>query len=1312
MKSISNLIQIIILIMATLFYSRLFGQVDKCATTSYTQYLQSQYPNLLPKVTQLEQLIDQYGTFLQQSDQPLIIPVVVHVIYNNLTQNISDAQINSQIEVLNKDFRKLNSDIVNVPPLFENSVADCFLEFKLATYDPDGFTTNGITRTQTDTIGFSYYDDFMKYTSSGGKDPWDTKRFLNIWVCDLSGGILGYATFPGTSPENLDGVVIDYENFGTIGTAQAPYNLGRTATHEIGHWLNLKHIWGDDQYDTDKCAGDDDVYDTPNQEIMNYNCPTFPSPSCGNESDMFMNYMDYVDDACMYMFTQGQKGRMQSTIFVTRSQLGPSIDVQPNIISGISPSGSNQSFSISNPNLNNSINWTITTRDSWITNITPQNGTNNATVSFSVSDNSNGIDRTGIIEIATNDQYNTVEKVFVFQNGGVITYTVNLQNIDPVYLHQTDTVGIWRDSTWEIRPTGTDFSIGENQLITAKFSSKLTFTGGKKFQTVSDENQIITSYENFSIDLPFGDKYWGLFVQSYDSYIENVFPELEGVSDPINYSGPEIGFKDPWFPDSNHAYGVKNRGLDAIYHYHQSFFDLSKYDNIYDEDYKGIFLNQDPNSQPYFYSLRIPLKQSASINNKQYTFNQLNYVLSGSELRTPTNIHGDYLESPVVFTGPDPYVQNVFKGSQLSNNTEAFTNNSQRKFIRTDNGNLHMVYESMGYVWYERKTINGDWEIANEGKPISNLEAKSPSITNSVNEIAIVYQEKNGNNRKIKLAYFDSWGDLVHDNVVCDESNENYSVDAQPVISWGYNSKIIVLWKSSDTFLQQGLVYKTGSLSYYNLTWKYAYVVKLDDTDATSSNPTVGVRKKQEFPVTFHIAWQNGDTELKYTQIGYINSTTMASSIGTDSPSLGSGYTKNYSPSIVVMDDNLPRLTWIGEKTTPTFEKKVVLRGRSTSSWNSTFFKYGNNANAVSMNFNETGTIGGYAFAWSEGSPSISGHKSVVNTRITWSPVNIQGAEGKYIHLSNGNGIEDMYTIGLDDASLPYEIVLSNHITQDAEEEEEEEYKVSANIINSIGREGLLNYSNNVFSFELFDIIHDSEVIEFEPLTDMTTFNDISSLNGYLESLPFEISDNSSLQYSVRYGIQESLNKELVLGENEFVNYKVQLVDENTDEVLGSYDNITFTQENLEQYNNIDYNILTEGVGTRTVKMRLVVSSNIDADPNLAAIYCDGSLLAKNGATNIKYDGAAEIKTYDLAQNYPNPFNPSTTIKYQIPNAGNVSLKIYDLLGAEVMTLVNTTQAKGRYEVNFDASQLSSGVYIYRIQANDYVASRKMMLLK
>ena len=275
----------------------------------------------------------------------ITIPVVVHVIYKNSSQNISDAQIFSQIDILNEDFRMNNSDASSVPSAFAGVAADCEIEFCLAVRDPNGNVTTGITRTYTTTSSFSGYTS-MKYSSTGGQDAWNTSDYLNIWVCNLASGLLGFATFPGGN-SSTDGVVCDYAYFGNTGTATSPYDLGRTATHEVGHWLNLYHIWGDSY------CGNDYVSDTPKHEESNYGCPSYPhASSCsgtGSSGEMFMNYMDYTNDACMFMFSTGQKNRMRATLNGSRSSLLSSLGCQvvyPPII--LSSTTTNLSCSLAN----------------------------------------------------------------------------------------------------------------------------------------------------------------------------------------------------------------------------------------------------------------------------------------------------------------------------------------------------------------------------------------------------------------------------------------------------------------------------------------------------------------------------------------------------------------------------------------------------------------------------------------------------------------------------------------------------------------------------------------------------------------------------------------------------------------------------------------------------------------------------------------------------------------------------------------------------------------------------------------------------
>ena len=237
----------------------------------------------------------------------ITIPVVVHVLFNNSVQRISDEKIFSQIAALNEDFRMLNADKLNVPEAFKSKAADARIMFCLAQVDPQGRPTTGILKRYTTVTNFREADA-MKFKAKGGSDAWDAKNYLNIWVCSMFGRALGYASLPGGDPAK-DGVVINYDVIGRGQGQRQNFDKGRTATHEIAHWLGLKHIWGDAE------CGSDEIADTPPQTSYNIGCPVFPRPSyCSvdGNGDMFMNFMDLTNDACMYMFTNGQKNRMRS----------------------------------------------------------------------------------------------------------------------------------------------------------------------------------------------------------------------------------------------------------------------------------------------------------------------------------------------------------------------------------------------------------------------------------------------------------------------------------------------------------------------------------------------------------------------------------------------------------------------------------------------------------------------------------------------------------------------------------------------------------------------------------------------------------------------------------------------------------------------------------------------------------------------------------------------------------------------------------------------------------------------------------------
>jgi len=253
---------------------------------------------------------------MQNRVQAIItIPVVVHIVMSN-PGIVTDEQVQSQLDVLNADYAGENLDAGNVPAAFASVFGKSQIRFCLAQRTPAGQSTTGIIRKTSSTKSIPGTGDPIKNSASGGASGWDVSKYLNIWVCEMAdGNDLGYTFMPGLSgiADSDVGLAVAHHAFGRMGTATAPFNKGRTATHEIGHFFNLWHIWGDNDC-VSSCADSDLVDDTPNQSRCTYGTPSFPQmDDCTGTAPgiMFMNFMDYVDDEAMLMFTKGQVDRME-----------------------------------------------------------------------------------------------------------------------------------------------------------------------------------------------------------------------------------------------------------------------------------------------------------------------------------------------------------------------------------------------------------------------------------------------------------------------------------------------------------------------------------------------------------------------------------------------------------------------------------------------------------------------------------------------------------------------------------------------------------------------------------------------------------------------------------------------------------------------------------------------------------------------------------------------------------------------------------------------------------------------------------------
>ena len=289
------------LVAALLFQFQFLSAQERCSTVSYMEACLSKDPTLAIRIKEAEQ--KKINSASRIFTGVVKIPVVVHNLYHLPEEKISDAQVMSQIEALNTYFRKRNADTAGIPSYFRSLAADCEIEFQLAISDPRKRSTSGIIRKYTPVTSWGP-DDKVKFSTEMGDDAWDSKSYLNIWVCNID-KYAGYAAVPGSDAAK-DGIVISYKSFGVISSGS--YGMGKTAVHEVAHWLGLKHIWGD------AYCGDDGIDDTPKQASYTTGCPSAIRITCGNApyGDMYMNFMDLTNDVCVNMFTRGQKARMRS----------------------------------------------------------------------------------------------------------------------------------------------------------------------------------------------------------------------------------------------------------------------------------------------------------------------------------------------------------------------------------------------------------------------------------------------------------------------------------------------------------------------------------------------------------------------------------------------------------------------------------------------------------------------------------------------------------------------------------------------------------------------------------------------------------------------------------------------------------------------------------------------------------------------------------------------------------------------------------------------------------------------------------------
>ncbi|WKZ68335.1 MAG: T9SS type A sorting domain-containing protein [Melioribacteraceae bacterium] len=769
-----------------------------------------------------------------------------------------------------------------------------------------------------------------------------------------------------------------------------------------------------------------------------------------------------------------------------------------------------------------------------------------------------------------------------------------------------------------------------------------------------------------------------------------------------------IMFNDPWYVNE---YGDQ-LGMGNFLTFSAPYVPTGKHG----ESNGGVFLDQDYNipGNPY-YSVSISPTQTINYNNRSHKIYFTGWAHNGkadfedAELTT----------TPVVFTDGGAVVYANNKGSLMSSSTSALRGPSQRKIARTSDNNYHLLYESNGKIWYEiNNGTSNEWSLHNLSFPNLYWEGEFPSVDANGDDLLVAYQKYNGSSTEIRAALFDSPTSTIVADVVV--STIPGDVEAKPVVAYNNDGKFVV------TFITN-----TGILKYVNCqisgsSISVSNVGTIDEVGNVQNISIAGVKINGNDK--YYLAFETGDDRIRFT-------TLTGFSYGTiHTPSNNSGYDTHWNPEVVISGSTV-YVGFIGQRyeageeepgpiqwKTNAFgggggsfgewKERGLLRSFNGSSWSGIIKALGSDVDDVALNTAGSSVVFAY-YTQTDGALGETYYTRGVQSGDGFNTIFNISDGGKSFMLSNANSIGDMKWVDvavfadhLSMAEPPFSLK-SGNINFSASKDG------SSTDLAMIGREGVTTRDSVQFYFTFGEIIVDGVQVNFVELPDtMKEIKNSNQLNKFLVSEPFTLDDNSQFTYGVMCGVADSADIEVALEKNKYINFKVELIEDQIQKVLGVYDNVTFTSDSINYYSNKNYQVDTKGIGNKTVRLRLQVKDNFKQNYSIGNLLVEDSLMYKKGYNELNYKGELLVKDYDLVQNYPNPFNPTTTIKYQIPKSGHVKLRVYDILGREVTTLVNEYLEDGRYEAVFNANELSSGVYIYRLEVNDFITSKKMMLVK
>jgi len=795
--------------------------------------------------------------------------------------------------------------------------------------------------------------------------------------------------------------------------------------------------------------------------------------------------------------------------------------------------------------------------------------------------------------------------------------------------------------------------------------------------------------------------------------------------DGVELSGLDLKFNDPWF--------YYKDGSDNWYQSDEFIpypSPLELYNNSL-TSYGGTFLNQRPEVEGIYYSVQSPLVQTVNLGGTigTRTFYFQNWsTTGGASLQQAGSNPPGYDQKAVVFTSSGSTVNANLKGHLMSNDQNGISSASQRKMVRTDNGQYHVVYESMGTVWYTY-SLTDNYYGAWSADETFHYNAKNPSIDYDGNVVKIVfegYEYLVGGDAKIWLLTFNPSGNGYYsfdDSEAFTTYPNSYFGNAKPVIAYS-QWEVFIAYRTGPT---GGIKHKTKWSD--NPNWWWGDEEELSGTNANCKNPSV-IGLREPFHAFIFIVYEN--YESIHFKEAWRHTITFGNAywdfgVYENFPVILSkrcGFNLNRYPVISLCDNLSYRylmVSWQGiydstptnpmpktDGSEPLYRAAAVVKTGYGLNW-STPSSFSDN-----VDYTNNGSLNiayGSILTWSE---SDGQNSKYVRRRTTtgYDAITALSTNGIHTLVSNGSEFGNMKAVVFDNSTqAPY---LLHQCTNDFTYIPDGPAKITEDgtIDISYGRAGIIEKNDIEFVFNVGDVLLNGETIKFIERVDTIPVTNIEELNASVRTDTLNLNEQSELIFSDYYYVVNGEKADSILSDEFNVNFKCELVKMSTGVIVGAFEEVNYNKSNLEEYGQQGYLIDCSGIEAGEYYLRLSTSVNEEVGLSLSDIQMDNVLLEKSNLNVRNFKGSIIPLEYSLEQNYPNPFNPASTTRYQIPKDGMVTLKIYDILGAEVMSLVNEEQVAGKYDVNFDASRFASGVYIYRLNVNEYTNVKKMVLLK